>query len=114
MNSAVVAKLWVNGKWSESSGERRKILNPATTETIAEIPDATAAEVEQACKVAAEAFADGRWSRLIPAERSLAIWRLADLLEKHADAFARCESKNTGKPYPALSLEGDVAFSHGC
>ena len=45
-----------------------------------------------------------RWSRLTPGARSLAIWKLADLLEANAERFARAEADNTGKPYGFVSL----------
>jgi betaine-aldehyde dehydrogenase len=62
-------------------------------------------------QAARAAFYDGRWSRLTPSERSLALWRLADLLEARAEEFARVESENTGKPYKLLSLAGDIPFA---
>ncbi len=108
---AYQSKLWIDGKWIASKGNLRKIENPTTTEIIAEIPDATSEEVALACDAATKAFGDGRWSRITAGERGLAIWRLADLLEKNGEEFARCESENTGKPYPSLSLDGDIAFS---
>ena len=54
-----------------------------------------------------------RWSlvRLVPSERSKALWKLADLLEKHAEEFAKLESENTGKPYKFVSLGADLPFS---
>ena len=44
------------------------------------------------------AFYDGRWSKLTPGERSLAIWKFADLLDANKEKFAKIESENTGKP----------------
>ena len=59
----------------------RRVIAPATGETIREVPDASAAEVDKAVRKAREAFADGSWSRKTPGERSLALLRLADKLE---------------------------------
>ena len=56
-------------------------------------------------------FTDGCWSRLAPAERSKALWKLADLLEQHVEEFAKLESENTGKPYKFVSLGADLLFS---
>ena len=98
-------KLWINGQWTESKGGgRMAIENPATREQIAEVTDGSRADVDTAVTAAREAFYDGRWSRLTPSERSLALWRLGDLLEKHIEQFARAESENTGKPYGFVSL----------
>jgi betaine-aldehyde dehydrogenase len=105
-------QLWINGQWTDSiDGKPMSIENPATGEKIAEVVDAGRRDVDRAVKAAHEAFYDGRWSRLTPAERSLAILRLADLLEKRVADFARRESENTGKPYQVVSLGADLPFT---
>lgn len=105
-------KLWINGQWVDSKGGgMMSVENPATGETIAEVVDASAEDVNLAVQSAKTAFYDGRWSRLVPSERSKAIWKLADLLEQHQEEFARLESENTGKPYKFVSLGADLAFS---
>ncbi len=104
--------LFIGGEWTKSEGDGRlKIENPVTGEVIAEAPNATKADVDRAAKAAHEAFYDGRWSKLTPGERSKAIWKLADLLERDMAEFARVESLNTGKPYALLSLGGDLPFA---
>lgn len=105
-------KLWINGKWEDAQGgQLMNIENPATGEKIAEVQDATKADVDRAVQIAKTAFYDGRWSRKSPGERSKAIWKLADLLELHSAEFARVESENTGKPYKFLSLASDIPFT---
>ncbi len=105
-------KLWINGKWTESrDGKRMSIENPAANEQIAQVIDAGPADVNQAVQAAKAAFYDGRWSKKTPGERSMALWRLADLLEARAEEFARVESENTGKPYHFVSLGGDIPFA---
>lgn len=105
-------KLWINGRWTDShNGHRMAIENPATGQQIAEVVDASREDVDAAVKAAHEAFYDGRWSKLTPAERSLAIWQLADLLQEKAEDFAKLESENTGKPYSMVSLGADLPFS---
>jgi betaine-aldehyde dehydrogenase len=104
-------RLWIDGKWTESQGGGvLSIEDPATGEKIAEVVDASRADVDRAVQAAHNAFYDGRWSKLTPGERSVAIWRLAELLDVHKEEFARAESKNTGKPYQAVSLGGDLPF----
>ncbi len=75
-------KLWIDGRWSDTDGGKMMAIeNPATNETIAQVVDASRADVDRAVKAAHTAFYDGRWSKLTPGERSLAIWKLADLLD---------------------------------
>jgi betaine-aldehyde dehydrogenase len=105
-------KLWINGQWVDSKGGgAMSVENPATGEKIAEVVDASPEDVDLAVQAAKTAFYDGRWSRLVPGERSKMLWKLADLLEQHAEDFARLESLNTGKPYKFLSLGADLLFS---
>ncbi len=105
-------KLWINGQWTESKGgEMMAVEDPATGEVFAHVLNGSREDVDHAVSVAREAFYDGRWSKLTPGERSLAIWKLADLLEANAEAIARAESQNTGKPYAAVSLGGDIPFA---
>jgi len=104
--------LWINGEWQESQGGgKSEINNPATGETIAHVVDGSNEDVDRAVQAAKTAFHDGRWSKKTPSQRSLALWRLADLLEKKSEEFARVETENTGKPYQMMSLEGDIPFS---
>ena len=107
----MLQQLWIDGGWRSGTGGTTVIENPATGEPIAEVADASRADVAAAVAAAHTAFRDGRWSRLTPAERSKALWKLADLLEARAEEFARLESQNTGKPYAYLSLGGDVPFA---
>jgi betaine-aldehyde dehydrogenase len=86
------------------------IENPATRDQFADVTDGSRADVDAAVAAARTAFYDGRWSRLTPSERSLALWRLGDLLENHIEDFARAESENTGKPYGFVSLGADLPF----
>jgi betaine-aldehyde dehydrogenase len=105
-------KLWINNQWVDSQGGRvMQVEDPATGQPVAEVFDASRADVDTAVQAAHTAFYDGRWSRLTPAERSKAIWKLADLLEANAETFARAESDNTGKPYEWVSLGADMPFA---
>jgi betaine-aldehyde dehydrogenase len=105
-------KLWIDGKWVDSKGGGKiSVENPATGKKIAEVVDASPEDVNRAVEAAKRAFYDGRWSRLVPSERSKAIWKLADVLEKHQEEFAKLESENTGKPYKFVSLGADLMFS---
>lgn len=97
-------------KPASKSTHLRKILNPATEQVLAEIPDFTAAQVDEAVRKAKAAFDDGRWSRKSPGERSAALFALAALLEKNAPKLAELESKNVGKPIK-LAKDGDVPFA---
>ena len=104
-------KLWINGHWVASTGERwLSIENPVTGEKIASVVDATSDDVDRAVKAASNAFYTGAWSEMTPGERSLCLWKLGDLLQARQEEFARVESDNTGKPYQNGSL-GEIGFA---
>ncbi|MCI0396923.1 MAG: gamma-aminobutyraldehyde dehydrogenase [Chloroflexi bacterium] len=104
-------RLWIDGEWANSQDGRRMVIeNPASGAPIAEVVNAGRQDVDRAVQAARTAFYDGRWSKKTPAERSLLLWRLADLIEAHAEELARLESENTGKPYQFVSLGADLPF----
>lgn len=105
-------KLFIDGQWQDSDGgAEMAILNPATGQQIAAVPDGSGADVDRAVQAAKTAFYDGRWSRKTPGERSLALFRLADLLEQRGAEIGRIESENAGKPYAQLTMAGDIPFA---
>ena len=104
--------LWINNRWTEAlDGAPMQVEDPATGKPIASVVNAGRADVNAAVQAAHTAFYDGRWSRLTPAERSLALWKLGDLLESRRADFARAESDNTGKPYEFVSFGADLPFA---
>jgi 1-pyrroline dehydrogenase len=90
-------KNFVGGEWVESlEGGTMEVLNPATGETIAEVPRSTEKDVERAVEAAKKALPD--WLETTPAERAELLLKLADLLDENADELAKLESTNVGKP----------------
>jgi 1-pyrroline dehydrogenase len=90
-------KNFVGGKWVDAvDGGTMEVLNPATGETIAEVPRGTQADVDRAVEAAKEALPE--WLETTPGERAEALLKLADALEENADELAQLESQNVGKP----------------
>lgn len=105
-------RLWIGGQWTDSQGGKKMAIeNPATEQRLADVVDASPQDVDRAVGAAHAAFVDGRWSKKTPSERSLALWKLADLLEARIDEFARAESENSGKPYAFVSRGADLPFT---
>jgi 1-pyrroline dehydrogenase len=72
------------------------VLNPATGETIAQVPNMSAEEVDEVVERAKKARPE--WLDATPKERSELLHRLADVLEDNAEELAQIESRNVGKP----------------
>jgi 1-pyrroline dehydrogenase len=87
----------IGGDWVDSAGgETMEVLNPATGEVIAEVPAATAEDVDRAVQAAKRALPE--WLETTPGERGEMLLKLADAIEQHADELAEIESRNVGKP----------------
>lgn len=95
-----------------ASGERFAVVNPATGETLAEVANCDAADVELAVRNAREAYNRGDWSRLAPGKRKQAMLRLAELMETHKHELALLDTLDMGKPI--MSSLGDMAGAIGC
>jgi aldehyde dehydrogenase (NAD+) len=93
-------KLLIDGKWVNSaSGETFASINPFSEKEITSLQKAGAEDVNRAVKAARKAFDEGPWPRMDAVERGRIMFRLADLMEKHAEELAVLESLDNGKPY---------------
>ena len=95
---------FIGGQWTDLSFDNRsELINPSTGEVFATAPVSGEAEVDAAVSSAAAAF-EG-WRDATPAERSLALLKIADAIESRADEFVKAESRNTGKPLALTASE---------
>lgn len=94
------SQLLINGQLVTGQGEPLPVYNPATGEVLLQIPEATVEQVNSAVSAASAAF--DSWSQTVPRERAEKLLALADIIEQHAQTFARLESQNCGKPFHAV------------
>ena len=98
----------VGGEWVDAaSGETMDVINPATGETIADVPRCSAEDVDRA--VAAANTALPAWLDATPKERSELLHKLADVLDANAEELAQLESLNVGKPL--MASRDEMPFS---
>jgi phenylacetaldehyde dehydrogenase len=92
-------KMLINGKWVNSaSGKTFPTYNPATGEVLSRVAEGDREDINRAVEAARVAFDGGPWTKLTSSQRGRLIWKLADLLEQHAEEFAQLESLDNGKP----------------
>jgi betaine-aldehyde dehydrogenase len=77
------------------SGKYVELINPATGAPFAEMPISNEADVDHALETAAQAFSS--WRRTTPSQRSVALLKIADVLEGHAEELVAVEAENCGK-----------------
>ena len=89
-------QMLIGSKFVAGTETPEAVINPKTEETIVNLPDASPAQVDSAVDAATKAFET--WSRTTPAERSALLLKLADAIDKDAEALATLEALNCGKP----------------
>jgi len=99
-------EMFIGGQWVAGSGsEGQPVTNPATGETIAEVPKGTEADVDRAVKAARKAYVE--WFETVPKERSEMLLKLAEAVAADGEELANLESANVGKPR-ALFLSDEL------
>ncbi len=59
-------KMFIDGEWVDSDTKKTfKTINPENNKPWAEVPEASATDVERAVKAAQKAF-EGEWPKLLP------------------------------------------------
>ncbi len=89
--------LFINGEFVEGTGHAFKSVSPSTEEVLAEISEASEADVDLAVKAARRAYTR-TWSRMSGAERAKYLYRIARILQERSRELAVLESLDNGKP----------------
>jgi len=88
---------FIDGEFREpTSGKYLDNIEPATGKPYSQLADSGKEDVDLAVAAAEKAFAD--WSKTPGQKRSQILLRIADLIERDLEKFARAESIDTGKP----------------
>jgi len=89
---------YIDGRWTDGQGGGRIALeNPATAEPLAEIAEATAADVDLAVAAARRAFNDRILVNMRPSARGQLMFEIARHLTEMADDIALAECLDNGK-----------------
>jgi aldehyde dehydrogenase (NAD+) len=90
--------LFIGGKFVEPHSKRWfETINPATEETLAEVAESDAEDVDRAVREARRAY-DKVWRKIAPSERAKFIFRIARLIQEKSRLLAVVETMNGGKP----------------
>src|SRR5580698_1336147 len=104
-------QLLIGGKWVPAkSGKTFETINPANEEVLALVAEGDKADVDEAVKAARKAYEEGKWSKIGPHQRARFLFKIADLIEQHADELAELETLDNGKA-KSQALSIDVAGS---
>lgn len=90
-------KIHVNGSWRSGEGrDTHEVINPATGETLAELPLATAADLDEALEAADRGFKS--WRATDVNARAVLLHKVAGLIRERADDIAPLLTMEQGKP----------------
>ena len=102
---------FIAGEWVDAQdGATHSVLNPATGESIADVPASGATDVDAAVAAAKEAF--GTWRTATPRARSEALLAVADAIESDLDTIKQLEMENCGKPAGMIEFEMDLTLDN--
>lgn len=94
----------IGNEWQDaSSGETIDVINPATNETIATVPNSTEEDVNKAVLCAEKA--QKKWANMPMHERGRILERYVEIVEKNAVALSKLLSAETGKPVTEAKAE---------
>lgn len=92
----------IDGESLTGTGPTFEVVDPATEEVVANIPEADASWVDRAVVSARAAFVRGEWREMSVENRQIVLRACADAIERHADEIADIECSNTGIPYAQI------------
>ncbi|HYM00244.1 MAG TPA: aldehyde dehydrogenase family protein, partial [Blastocatellia bacterium] len=104
----VFDKLYIGGKWIESTGNGTLDVTDSSTEAIiARIPNGTVADIDAAVTAAHSAFEP--WSKRSPAERAGYLTKIAEGLVARKDEIAETIAAEVGMPLPlAIAIQAGL------
>src|SRR5690606_9925513 len=94
-NKFLIEKAFVNGSW-EKGADTFEVRNPATGETIAQLPNLSVEEATRAIAAAEQALP--AWKFTTATARSEILMKWYFLIKEHTDALAELMTLECGKP----------------
>lgn len=106
--------LLIGGEWREAADRKRfATIDPATEQTITEVSQAGASDIDAAVDAARQALWSGPWPAMTGAQRGRILNRLAAIMRERAEELVLLESLDGGKPI-AATRRMDVPAAIDC
>src|SRR5262245_53082294 len=104
---------FIDGEWVDAaSGGSLDVINPATREVIARVPDSGPTDVNRAVTAARRAFDQDGWPQTSARDRGRLLFQIAEFIRANADRLAELETTNNGKPL--AEAKADVSDARNC
>ncbi len=106
-------QMYIGGRWEKSSsGKTFPVIEPATEQAMAFVPDGNAEDVARAVTAARAAFESKEWKKMTAQDRGRLLFAVAAKIREQAPKLAEVEARNTGKPI--VEAEYDIADVATC
>ena len=93
------SELFIGGQWEKPSGSGViKVVSPSTEEVIGSVPEGTTEDIDRAVLAARDAFDNGPWPSMDPAERAEILKKVALGIQSDAQGFANEIANEVGSP----------------
>ncbi|KOR28504.1 succinate-semialdehyde dehydrogenase [Achromatium sp. WMS2] len=103
-NALIRQACWIDGSWIQANtGAVRPVINPATGDNLAQVPDCTGLETQTA--IAAAAAALPQWRHTTSVERAKILNTWCQLMLQHQEDLARIMTLEQGKPLAEARAE---------
>lgn len=104
-------KMFIGGEPVDAEGGAVvEAVDPSTGAPLAEVPEASAKDVEKAIAAAEKAFP--AWSRTSPRERAACFQRFGELLVEHREELAALDALDSGNPISAMRIDIDISMQY--
>lgn len=111
--ATTATQLLVGGAWRAASGDATYAdHNPATGALLADVAEATRADVDAAALAARKAFDAGKWSSMAASRRAKIVYKMAQLIAERANDLMMLEVRDNGKPLS--TAKGEIGAIVDC
>src|SRR5947199_7859296 len=92
-------RLFIGGEWVEPAGTGTiDVISPHSEELVGGVPEGTDVDIDRAVSAARDAFDNGDWPRLAPAERIAIVQKFCDLYAAQMMEMAAIITEEMGSP----------------
>ena len=98
-------KLFIGGEWIDPAGTGTiDVISPHSEELVGRVPEGTETDIDRAVTAARDAFDNGEWSRMQPAERASIVQKFADVYAAQMMDMAAIITEEMGSPISFTQL----------
>jgi betaine-aldehyde dehydrogenase len=98
-------KLFIGGEWVDpASTDLIEVISPHTEEVVATVPEGSTADIDRAVAAARDAFDNGEWPRLSPAQRIEKVQKFAEVYMSRLGDMAAVITEEMGSPITFSNL----------